>query len=68
MFPNKRLRRLRGSTSLRDLVRETQLSPDDFIYPIFVTHGKNIKREIFKNTWKFSGCKVTSYINNSIYK
>ena len=45
MFPNKRLRRLRGSTSLRDLVRETQLSPDDFIYPIFVTHGKNIKRE-----------------------
>ena len=46
MFPNKRLRRLRGSSSLRDLVRETQLSPDDFIFPIFITHGKNIKREI----------------------
>lgn len=46
MFPNKRLRRLRGSSSLRGLVRETQLSPDDFIFPMFVTHGENIKREI----------------------
>jgi porphobilinogen synthase len=46
MFPNKRLRRLRGSSSLRGLVRETQLSPDDFIFPMFITHGKNIKREI----------------------
>ncbi|GIT16728.1 MAG: hypothetical protein CM1200mP38_3850 [Dehalococcoidia bacterium] len=48
MFPNKRLRRLRGSSSLRDLVRETQLSPDDFIFPIFITHGKNIKRKFLQ--------------------
>jgi len=28
------------------MVRETSLSPDDFIYPLFVTYGKNIRREI----------------------
>ena len=28
------------------MVRETQLAPDDFIYPLFVTHGRNIKNEI----------------------
>ena len=28
------------------MVRETKLSPDDFIYPLFVTHGKGVKKEI----------------------
>lgn len=42
----KRHRRLRSSSALRDILRETQLSPMDFIYPIFVVEGQGIKREI----------------------
>jgi len=45
-LPFTRLRRLRGSEPLRALVRETRLSPQDFVYPLFVTHGDNIRREI----------------------
>lgn len=41
-----RSRRLRFNESIRDLVRETELSPKDFIYPIFVVEGKGIKKEI----------------------
>ncbi len=40
-FPVTRLRRLRRNEMLRDLVRETALSPKDFIYPLFVCPGKN---------------------------
>ncbi len=43
---NKRNRRLRERAEIRDLVRETVLTPKDFIYPIFVVEGENIKREI----------------------
>ena len=39
----KRFRRLRQSEVIRDLVRETRLSVKDFIYPIFVIDGENIK-------------------------
>lgn len=45
-FPIIRNRRLRGSAALRNLVRETQLSVHDFIYPIFVTEGTGVKEEI----------------------
>ncbi|MBD2870465.1 porphobilinogen synthase [Paenibacillus arenilitoris] len=45
-FPTVRNRRLRRTAALRSLVRETVLSADDFIYPIFVTHGEQIKEEI----------------------
>ena len=38
-FPQTRLRRLRGTRALRGLVRETQLSASDFVYPMFVAHG-----------------------------
>ena len=41
-----RTRRLRGSEALRDLVRETRLSPQDFVYPLFVTHGEGVREEI----------------------
>ncbi len=41
-----RFRRLRRSEALRGLVRETRLSPQDFVYPLFVTHGENVRREI----------------------
>ncbi|PID56130.1 porphobilinogen synthase [candidate division KSB3 bacterium] len=41
-----RHRRLRKSAAIRDMVRETVLTPMDFIYPLFVVEGENIKREI----------------------
>ncbi len=45
-FPTTRLRRLRMKGVLRDMVRETELSTNDFIYPLFVVPGKNVKREV----------------------
>ena len=45
-FPLGRPRRLRGHPLLRDLVRETHLSVHDLIYPLFVYHGSNLRREI----------------------
>ena len=45
-LPQIRLRRLRNLPLLRDMVRETELSPNDFIYPLFVTYGRNIRTEI----------------------
>lgn len=42
----KRGRRLRENPAIRDLVRENELSVKDFILPIFVVEGENIKREI----------------------
>jgi porphobilinogen synthase len=44
--PFARYRRLRTSTGLRRLVGETKVSVDDFIYPLFITAGENIKAEI----------------------
>ena len=41
-----RMRRLRRSDGLRAMLRETRLSPTDFIYPIFVTHGQNLREPI----------------------
>ena len=41
-----RPRRLRASTGIRNLVRETQLSVNDFVYPVFVVPGINIRQEI----------------------
>jgi porphobilinogen synthase len=46
MFPYQRPRRLRKNEIIRRMVRETSLSPDDFIYPLFVTFGKNVRKEI----------------------
>jgi porphobilinogen synthase len=46
MFPVHRSRRLRKNNTIRRMVRQTSLSPDDFIYPLFVTHGRGIKKEI----------------------
>ena len=45
-FPRHRARRLRVNESIRGLVRETRLVPQDFIYPLFVVHGKRVRREI----------------------
>src|SRR5581483_2495194 len=45
-FPTTRLRRLRTSPALRSMVRETRLTPADFIYPLFVVHGRDVHEEI----------------------
>ncbi|ASG68393.1 delta-aminolevulinic acid dehydratase [Francisella halioticida] len=45
-FPISRPRRLRVSQNIRDLVAETTLNIDDLMYPIFVVHGENVKKEI----------------------
>lgn len=42
----QRFRRLRSSPALRELVAETRLDPRDFVYPLFVTHGAGVRREI----------------------
>jgi len=45
-FPIQRLRRLRSSEGLRRMVRETQLAPSQFILPLFVVPGEEIRKEI----------------------
>lgn len=45
-FPIQRLRRLRQQDSFRRMVRETMLSPADFIYPLFVVEGQGRREEI----------------------
>jgi porphobilinogen synthase len=45
-YPSYRMRRLRRTPAIRDMLRETKLSPDDLIYPLFVTHGENVRNPI----------------------
>ncbi|HVT93933.1 MAG TPA: porphobilinogen synthase [Bryobacteraceae bacterium] len=45
-FPVHRMRRLRATASLRSLVRETQLDPQQFILPLFACPGEGVRREI----------------------
>ncbi|MCH8170703.1 MAG: porphobilinogen synthase, partial [Bacteroidetes bacterium] len=45
-YPTKRLRRLRYNPIIRDMVRETSLSKNDLIYPLFVIHGENVKNPV----------------------
>jgi porphobilinogen synthase len=45
-FPISRLRRTRMNAALRSMVRETELSKNDFIYPLFVVPGKKVKKEV----------------------
>ena len=46
MYPLNRNRRLRSKESLRNLIRESTIHPHDFIAPLFLVEGKNIKEEI----------------------
>jgi porphobilinogen synthase len=45
-FPQTRLRRLRATRALRGLVRETRLTPADFVYPLFIAHGLDRREPI----------------------
>ena len=46
MYPLRRNRRLRTNEAIRSLVRETTITPNDFLVPLFVVEGKGIKDEI----------------------
>ena len=45
-YPSYRMRRLRRTPTVRRMLRETTLSPDDLIYPLFVIHGENVNNPI----------------------
>lgn len=55
-FPKNRMRRLRSSEAMRRLVRQTGISVNDLVYPLFVREGKNIKEPIksMMNCFHFS--------------
>jgi porphobilinogen synthase len=53
-FPTHRLRRLRRTEKLRGLVRETRVTPDAMIYPIFVGPGKGVRQEISSMPGQFN--------------
>ena len=46
MYPLNRNRRLRSKQSLRNLIKEARISPHDFIVPLFIIEGSNLKEEI----------------------
>ena len=56
MYPLQRNRRLRASEAIRALVRETTISPNDFLVPLFVVEGKGVKDEIasMPNYYRYS--------------
>src|ERR1700747_2911163 len=45
-FPVTRLRRLRRTSELRNMVVETRLTPDAFVYPMFVCPGEGVRKEV----------------------
>jgi porphobilinogen synthase len=45
-YPTKRLRRLRYNPTVRDMVRETTITKNDLIYPLFVVPGTKVKKEV----------------------
>jgi porphobilinogen synthase len=56
MYPLRRNRRLRTNEAIRSLVRETIITPNDFLVPLFVVEGKGVKEEIasMPNYYRFS--------------
>jgi len=56
MFPIRRNRRLRTSEAIRGLVRETIITPNDFLVPLFIVEGKGVKEEIasMPNYYRYS--------------
>ena len=66
MYPLNRNRRLRSKTSLRNLVRESSIHPHDFISPVFVIEGSNIKEEIssMPGYYRFSLDNLKKEIND----
>jgi len=61
-FPEHRMRRLRSSAAMRRLVRETALSVDDLVYPLFVRNGRGLKEPIasMAGCYRFSADTVAA--------
>ena len=59
---NQRPRRNRKSSVIRNMIEETHLSVNDFIYPLFIVDGKNIKEEIpsMPNVYRYTVDKISS--------
>ena len=69
-YPNVRMRRNRKADWSRRLVQENSLSPNDLIWPIFLTEGKNIKESIpsMPGVYRYSLDKIESLIERAIKK
>ena len=69
-YPAVRLRRNRKSEWSRRLVRESNLSPDDLIWPIFIRDGKNVKEPIksMPGVYRYSLDKIERLIERAISK
>ncbi|NPB08284.1 MAG: porphobilinogen synthase [Aquificae bacterium] len=63
-FPSSRPRRLRRNENIRRLVRETHLTLDDLIYPIFVRYGENVVEEVpsMPGVYRYSVDRVTDAV------
>ena len=69
-YPNVRLRRNRKTDWSRRLVRESNLSPSDLIWPIFIREGKNIKESIktMPGVYRYSLDKIENLVERAISK
>ena len=69
-YPNIRLRRNRKTEWSRRLVRESNLSPNDLIWPIFIREGKNIKEpvKLMPGIYKYTLDKIESLVEKAINK
>lgn len=64
-FPELRARRLRRNGLIRDMVRETTLSANDFIYPLFLIDGENVKTPVssMEGVFQYSVDRIEEEIN-----
>jgi len=69
-YPNVRLRRNRKADWSRRLVRESNISPNDLIWPIFIREGKNIKEPIktMPGVYRYSLDKIENLVERAISK
>jgi len=69
-FPSLRLRRSRKSDWSRRLIEENNLTPNDFILPIFLIEGKNKKQEIksMPGVYRYTLDKISRVVDNAIKK
>ena len=69
-FPKIRMRRLRTTATMRRLVRETAVSVDDLVYPLFVREGEGIREPIksMDGCFHFGTGRVFFYSSNVLEK
>ena len=69
-YPSLRLRRNRKNDWSRRLIEENNLTPNDFILPIFLIEGKNKKQEIksMPGVYRYSLDKLTQIVDNTLKK